>query len=143
MRKFILKVQKLKVEINVLYNQAGLLEKIDFNKAELTADQIKWFKGRTAAMVENLETGFEATGVIVEEAEFEVTFEDFLREYPYKRNTHLARAFWTKMTSGQQFQAFTGAIDYRKNCEKNTWRNKMIADKWLKTEQYKNNWKEL
>lgn len=143
MRRFILKTTKFTGHIEVLYNLEGQLRKIDFSAVNLSDEAVKWFKIRTAVRVENIEAGFEGTGVIAEEAEFEVTFEDFMREYPYKRNTHLARAHWPKMTSSQQYQAFMAAIEYRKNCDKNTWRNKMIADKWLKTEQYKNNWREL
>lgn len=143
MRRFILKTQKFKGHIEVLYNQEGQLRKLDFANVELSDEAIKWFKMRTAVKVENIMTGYEGTGVMVEESDFEVTFEDFLREYPYKRNTHLARAFWTKMTSSQQYQAFIGAIEYRKYCEKNTWMNKKIADEWLKKQQYLNKWNEL
>ena len=145
MRRFLFKIPaRFKGAVEAHYNTNGTLLKLDFSSVELTPEVIKWFKNRMAVLVENVEVNFADTGVIVTEAEFEVTFQDFRREYPYKRNTHLAEAYWPRLTSSNQYQAFIQAMEYGKYCKKEEkWYKPMMADKWLKTEQFKNNWKEL
>lgn len=143
MKRFTLTSPNIKGHIELIYNNNGILQRIDFAGATLDPKQTHNYKLRISVQAGNLYEAFKETGVIVEEKEFEVTFQDFRREYPYKRNTHLAEAHWPKMTSGNQYKAFVAAIEYRKYCERNEWYKPMIPDKWLKTEQYKNNWREL
>jgi hypothetical protein len=142
MRRFLIK-GRFKGKVEVIYDGNGLLRKIDFAGAELTAEAVKWFKARTAVRVENINEGFE-NYVTIAEAEFETTFADFRREYPYTRNAHLAEKYWPTMTSSNQYRAFIEAVEYRKYCERNSnWYKPKMADKWLKEQQYLNNWREL
>lgn len=144
MRRFLFTVpHKFKGAIEAHYNTGGQLIKIDFTGVQLTPEAVKFFKSAIPVMVDNIESNFDGKGVTVEETEFIVTYDDFYREYPYKRNSHLAQAHWPKLTSNQQYLAFIQAIEYRNYCSRNTWYKPQIADKWLKTEQFKNNWKEL
>lgn len=143
MRRFILK-SKIKGQIELLYDQRGLLRKIDFNGVELSADAIKWVKARTPPNVEDVHVAFEGTGATIEEAEFEVTFDDFRKEYPNTRNAHLARdKVWPNMTAGNRYRAFIEATEYNKYCQRNPWYTPMMADKWLRLEQFKNDWKNI
>jgi hypothetical protein len=142
MRLFKLK-SKAKGHIELLYDNNGLLRKIDFNGVEMSQEAIKWVKGKAAPCVEDVFRAFEGSGATIEEGEFTVTFADFRREYPYTRNAHLAEKYWPTMTSANQYRAFVEAQEYRKYCDRNTWYKPKMADKWLKEEQYKNNWKEL
>lgn len=123
----------------------GTLCRIDYTKASgLNPAQIKLYKDRITIKSENIYSAFEGTGVQVEEVDFEVTFQDFIREYPYKRNTHLAESYWPRLTSSEQYQAFCAAIDYRKYCERNKgWYNPKIAETWLKKAEFKNKWRDL
>lgn len=145
MRRFLLTVKsRFKGAIEAHYDVNGQLMKIDFSRCQaIEPDAIRWFKNAIAVRVENIEKPFEGTTVTLAEADFEVSFEDFKREYPYKRNTHLAAAYWPRLTSAQQYSAFLGAMEYRKYLERTTWQKPMIPDKWLKQEQFKNDWKAL
>jgi hypothetical protein len=143
MRKFAITSPKFKGKVEAMYNLDGQLSKIDFSAAELNEDGVKWLKHRISASLEGIFDCFKDTGLSVQEEDFEVTFEDFWREYPYKRNKHLASDYWLKMTTSQQYTAFMAAIEYRKYCDRNKWYNAMIADTWLKKGQFKNDWKNL
>ena len=113
MRRFLVTSQKFKGKVEALYDLKQILFRIDFAAAELTKEQISYLKGRIPVIMDNMHPAFENTGLIITEADFEVTFQDFKREYPYKRNTHLAEAYWPRLTSSQQYQAFIAAIYYR------------------------------
>ena len=143
MRRFIIKHPSISGNIEAHYNGDGILRKIDFSKAALTADQVKWFKMHTTVMVDNLVEHLHQQKVLANEAEFEVTVEDFLREYPYSRNTHLVRDYWPKMTTVDQYKAFIAAGEYRKYLLRNTWQKPKIAAKWLKDKEYLNEWSKL
>ncbi|MDP1812360.1 MAG: hypothetical protein Q8K66_13240 [Sediminibacterium sp.] len=144
MRRFVITSSKFKGQVEALYNLKQLLFRVDFNAAELTKEGIAYIKHRIPVHEENIYDAFKETGITAIEADFEVSFDDFKREYPYKRNTHLAEAYWPRLTSSQQYQAFIAAIDYRAHCAKNkSWYKPMIAETWLKKEEYRNDWKNM
>ncbi|MBS1641567.1 MAG: hypothetical protein JSR11_03730 [Bacteroidetes bacterium] len=130
-----------------LYDINGIIWRINFaNCSDISKDALKWFKTAIPVCVENMEANFKNTPAVkVEEVDFEVTFDDFKREYPYKRNTHLAEAYWPKLTSSKQYSAFIAAITYRKYLAKpnNKWQTPMLPEKFLKEEQWRNDWKAL
>lgn len=145
MKRYLLKSQGIKGHVEVIYNMSGVLHRLDFANATASRDQIKNYKFAIPVMAENIYEQFKEKGVHVEEAEFEVTFQDFMREYGYKRNTHLAAKVFPLLTSGEQYKAFVEAIEYRKYCERNaSWGYKpMLPEKWLKTKQFLNEWSKL
>ncbi len=145
MQRFLITSPTFKGHIEALYDSNGRIFRMDFGKAsDLSDEQLRGYKIRIPVIYDHMEEAFKDTKVKWEAADMEVTFQDFMREYPYKRNTHLAEAYWPTMTSSQQYQAFVAAITYRKYCErKKGWYTPMIPVKWLKTGEYKNNWSEL
>lgn len=145
MKRFKITNHTFKGHIDVIYDFSGILCRIDWTKSTgLTPALIKAYKDRIPIKSENAYAAFEGTGVQVDEVDFEVSFQDFIREYPYKRNTHLAEAYWPRLTSAEQYQAFCAAIEYRKYCERNkSWYNPKIAETWLKKAEFKNDWRNL
>jgi hypothetical protein len=146
MKRFTITNQTFKGHIEAIYDFSGHLCRVDFTKASgLTPNMIKVYKDRISILSENAYLAFEGTPAIVTELDFEVTFQDFMREYPYKRNTHLAEAYWPKLTSAEQYQCYCAAMEYRKYCERNkSWyKTPKIAEAWLKNKEFKNDWKSL
>lgn len=143
MRKFVITSKRFKGKVEALYNLDTKLVRIEFGAVELNDDGINWLKHRIPASQEELHDRFKETGIDVTEEDIEVTFEEFWREYPYKRNRHIASDQWLKLTTREQYAAFIGAIEYRKFLERKQWQNPMIADAWLKKAQYRNDWKNL
>lgn len=127
----------------MVYDEKGRLCELNFVQTNMTTEQRHYFKLRVASCVDNIAAKFDSAYTIVE-ADYEVSLEDFTREYPYKRNTHLLPGIWQKMTKTEQLQAWMGAKDYRKYCERNAdWYKPKIAAAWLKNKEYLNDWKKL
>lgn len=135
---------KFKGSVDVVYHESKLM-KVEFSNCDLEAFGLNMMMKAIPASEENLTEAFQSKDTIVVQGDFDISFDDFMREFPYKRNTHLARDFWPKMKKHEQAQAFVAASDYRKFLERevNQWRTPMIPDKWLKTKQYLNDWKNL
>lgn len=142
MKQFIIKSPKVEGEVRVVYRE-GLLLKVDFSSAKLGVFEIENFKRKLPALQEHLNDSFNQDTTIVEH-DFEISLDDFKREYPYSRNSHLLLPIWEKMSSADKVLAFYGAIEYRKYCERNsTWYNPKIAAAWLKAKEYLNDWKKM
>jgi hypothetical protein len=141
MRRFTLKSNKYLGLVEAIYND-GILMNINFAHATVPIEGIKYIKNTTPVLVENVYTNFEGSSIVVFETDFEVTFDDFKKVYGYLRNTHLAEALWPKLTTGEQYQCYIQGIEYCKYClREKAWYKPMQMDKWLRTKQYKNNWK--
>ncbi|MDI3319149.1 hypothetical protein [Pinibacter soli] len=144
MKLYHLTSPNIKGHVEVIYQGNGRLLRVNFGTVEMNDKQIDNYKNRVPVLADHIYKYFEETEVTVTEKEFEVTFEDFTREYPYSRNTFRAKEQWPKMTSGQQYLSVVGAIPYRKYCVRNAdWYKPMAADRFLKEKQYDNNWDKL
>jgi hypothetical protein len=144
MRRFLVTSPKFAGKVELIYND-GVLVKIDFTAATLTLEGIKWIKNTTPVLYENLETNYGNTSLRVAEVDFDVTFEDFRKPYPRKQNMHLAEKYWGRLTSGEQYQAFISAFEYRKYCERQKLANNFIKlpEGYLRDKLWLNDWKNL
>jgi hypothetical protein len=80
----------------------------------------------------------------IKEEDFDISLEDFEREYPYSRNYHLLKALWPKLPKKEKVLAYFAAIQYRKYCERNAhWYKPKIAETWIKKQEYKNDWRKM
>lgn len=131
-------------EIEVLYNDLQLL-KFDVQNANIDKEVLAAFKRSIpATLAAFLEGSWCGSDTTVVQGTFEVTLDDFTREYPYKRNTHLLPPIWQKMPTIDKIQAVAAAKAYRKYCGKNeSWYTPKIAAAWLKNKEYLNDWSKL
>jgi hypothetical protein len=130
--------------VHVVYDMTGKLAKVDFSNCNLGAADIQKMLPCISGFEQLVQEGFKSADTIIVQGDFEVSFEDFLREYPYKRNTHKAREFWPKMKREEQVQAFIAASEYRKYCERESkWYKPKIAEAWLRGKEFLNDWKTL
>lgn len=145
MRRFLIGSAKFEGSIEIKYDSDNYLHTVSFAgttmPAEYKAAFLKIISG--AVSVDFLQSAFSRTKVIISEAEFEVTFEMFWHEYPYKRNRHIAEEVFNKLLKPDQIRAWEAATEYAKYCKRNEWYNKKLADLWLKTKQFLNDWKTL
>lgn len=137
-------VKKFKGSVNIVYDRDGRLAKIDFTNTDLNTVSIEQMLKLFSGVESNIAANFKNADTIIVEGEFDVSFDDFMREYPYKRNTHLAKDYWLKMKKDDQIHAFVAASAYRKYCEKEqSWYKPKIAETWLRKKEYLNDWKNL
>lgn len=136
--------KKFKGAVHVVYDVEGKLLKVDFGNTDLDSFQTEQMLKLISGSEMSVSANFRNADTVIVQGDFEVTFEDFMREYPYKRNTHLAREYWPKMKKEEQVQAFVAATSYRKYCEReHSWYKPKISDTWLKKKEYLNDWKNL
>ena len=143
MRRFLVTSPNITGEAELVYNEFGILVKIDCTGCKMIAATMQAFKAKIATRVEELEASLIGTTATVVEAEFEATFDMFWKAYPYKRNKYLAESYWPKMNKTDQVTALLAATAYAKYCKKNSWYNPKIADTWLKQREYLNEWSKL
>jgi hypothetical protein len=130
-------------EIEVLYTNGTLL-KFDFANAQITNDTKAAFKTKVPVTLEAFMQGsWCGKDTVVVAANYEVTLDDFKKEYPYKRNTHLLQPIWDKMQMSHKIQAVQEATKYSKYCKKNDWYKPMIAASWLNNKEYLNDWNKM
>jgi len=144
MRLFKVTSDKYTGEIEVLFSETSML-KIDFSNATIAAEVHTNFKRAVPVMLQSfLEGSWGGNNVNVVESSYEVTLDDFNREYPYKRNTHLLPAIWSKMLMIDRIKAVQEATKYRKYCDKNSsWYKPKIAASWLQNKEYLNDWSKM
>jgi hypothetical protein len=142
MRRFRLTSDKFKGTAELWFNFDSLLCRMDFIDSELSYEQIQWLCKNVSPHVESF-VSLLPSGIKCTEIPFELTLEDFKREYPYSRNYHLLDAIWSKLNKREHVLIYFRAIEYRKYCERNKWYKPMIAATWLSRKEYLNDWKNL
>lgn len=142
MKRFALTSEAFKGTAELWFNFEGLLCRMDFIDAELNYEQLQWLCQHIAPHVDTFQ-GVMPKGIQVKELPFEITLDDFKREYPYSRNYHLLDAIWSRYTKKECVMIYFRAIDYRKYCERNAWYKPQIAATWLNKQEYKNDWKKM
>ncbi|MEQ1678420.1 MAG: hypothetical protein ABL876_17125 [Chitinophagaceae bacterium] len=143
MRRFLITSPAYTGEAEIIYDETGRLIRMDVMKTNMNAELVNRFKAKVAAQVDALADSFKDTKAVIIESDFEVSLDDFKREYPYSRNYHLLPKRWEKMSKTDQVEAYFAAIEYRKYCKRNDWVNPKIADGWLANKEYKNDWRKM
>lgn len=144
MRRLLITSPSFSGEAEAVYDQTGRLIRFDVSKTSMPKSIIRVFKEKIPPDISEIELAFKGTHATVVEADFEVSLDDFKREYPYSRNYHLLDALWPKMKKTEQVEAYFAAIEYRKYCERNTsWYKSQIAATWLNKKEFKNDWKKM
>lgn len=127
----------------IWYNYEGLLCYINLNDCVMNYTQIKYLLENISADYETAKVLATGTRLVMIEQDFEITLDDFKREYPYSRNYHLLESRWAKLNKKEQVAAYFSAIQYRQHLARNKWQNPMIADTWLSKKQFLNDWRKL
>lgn len=143
MRRFLITSPKFVGTGELWYNFEGLLCKIDLLDATMDYTQIRYLLNHISPAVDQLAETFAKSGLDIKEVPFELTLEDFKRDYPYSRNYHLLDPIWNTLAAKIRVIAWFRAIEYRKYCKRNPWYKPMIAAAWLKKQEYLNDWRKM
>lgn len=143
MQLFEISSPKLEGYITVVYNDE--LVKLDFTNAILARNVKAHFKAAIPTTLADFLLGkWCSAETVIIESSFNVVLEDFTRDYPYQRNSHLLPPIWDKMPLPDKIQAVQQAKPYRKYCDRNKhWYNPKIAAAWLKNKEYLNDWNKM
>jgi len=130
--------------VELLYLE-GRLQRVSFENAVIEDKNQLWILRRVPLYEFELVGMMESAKgqITLVQDTYNVTLDDFIREYPYKRNTHLLPAVWGKLNTADQVRAWLAAREYRRYCDRNGWYKPKIAAAWLKNKEFLNDWKNL
>lgn len=145
MQRFIITSPKFTGTAEIWYNFEGMLCYINLNECIMDYEQIKYLLNRISPDVTQFMALRAGSTLEIKQEPFEITLEDFKREYPYSRNYHLLPAYWATMNKKERVIAFFAAIQYRKHCERNNIKPPFIriAATWLSKKEYLNDWRKM
>lgn len=145
MRKFLLTSTKFTGTAELVYNDEGLLRVLDFLQTSVTTEQFfLYLKMPPPLTIEHLKNGVGITSTMtVVEAEYEISFEEFWKAYPHKRQRFLVEPVWNKLNTSERVKAFFSLPSLAAYKKKNPWYNIMLADRYLKEKHYETDWKNL
>ncbi|HEY5391830.1 MAG TPA: hypothetical protein VIJ57_06935 [Hanamia sp.] len=138
MKRFLITSQKFTGQAELLYNDAGVLCKIDVTDTNMSAQTVHQFKASVPAHTDMLGVAFSNLTTIVE-AEYEVSFDMFWKKYNKKVNKSRCMLLWGKLNKSMQVQAFFGIEAYNKFLKKEgDWRKPVDPENYLRNKYWEN-----
>ena len=142
MKIFTLTAPSFKGSFEIWYGFDGMLARIDLLNCTLNYEQVQYIIRNISPDISQFKGMLTASNLVISEKQLDPTVDDFLHQYPYQRNTHLARSTWPKMPLKDRILALFRAMDYAAYCKANAhWYKPQLPDTWLKKKQYLNDWK--
>lgn len=140
MKRFLITSPKYTGQAEILYNDSGVLCKIDCTDTNMSNQIIHHFKTSVPAKVEDLQNSFSSQTTIIE-AEYEVSFDMFWKKYNKKINKSRCILLWGKLNKAQQVLAYFGIDQYDRYLKKETWRGKADPETYLRNGYWENEYK--
>lgn len=126
----------------MLYGPDDRLLHIDFIKAELTNEQVDFFKSKLPVYYsENFGGAFGASNLTIVQEGFKVTFEQWWNRYGVKRNRIRCEKAWNKLSEADQVNAYFKLGPYERHLQLNAWKTKAEPDTYLRSRYWDNDWK--
>lgn len=142
MRRFIITSEKFTGTAELIYNAAGILQKIDATLCDMNEATIAAFKRAVPAEITQLLSGQSFTaGTTVVEADMLISFDQFWTKYDKKINKKRAVQYWLKLNQVDQVAAFYGIDAYNKWLRIEAWRTKLDPENFLKNRTWENEYK--
>jgi hypothetical protein len=141
MKRFIISSDKFTGSAELLYNDKGMLIKIDMTQAQMDEHTTMHFKRsvpHTLALL--MDNNWCSPGTTTVEAEYEVDFEMFWEKYDHKINKKRCIPLWDKLTKPQQVAAYYGIYRYQRYLQR-TGQYKRNPENYLKDEMWNNDYK--
>jgi hypothetical protein len=142
MRRFLITSKKFDGTAELFYNDKGTLCKIDLTNTGMDEMIVQQFKKAAPATLAKMKSAFSSETMVVE-ADFDLTFEVFWKEYPLHRNKFKVVRIWNKMNKTDQVKAFASLHAYKKYLTKNEWQSPMIADRYLRDREFETEWQKI
>ena len=140
MRRFIITSYGFNGQAETVYNESGVLVKIDLMDTDMKNQALLRFMDIVPVLVSEIEKAFSKTNCTIIEAGYEVTFDMFWLKYNKKINKLRAVPLWNKLTKTKQVKAYTGIAAYDKFLRSTT-RQKLDPENYLRNEAWENEWK--
>lgn len=140
MKRFLITNPRFDGEAVLLYNEAGMLVKIDCTHTNMDAATMKHFKAAAPVSVMNLKEGF-SNETVIAESSIEITFEQFWQKYDHKFNRQRAEKLWERLSKSDRLKAYFEMDKYNRYLQKNDTQAKLHPDTYLRNKAWLNNYK--
>lgn len=149
MKRYIITSPAFTGEVGVLYGSDHRLQFVDFTKAQMSNEQIAFFKEhvpveldatRVDEHTEIISTSFGRSRLSVVGEGYHVTFEMWWKRYNIKRNKGRCEQLWSKMTEAERVNAYFKLGSYERHLQLNTWKTKAEPDTYLRKRYYENDY---
>lgn len=137
MKRYLITNPRYSGEAMILYNEAGLLQKIDIGQTDMDAVTIASFKKAVPVSSNDLETAFGKQTVIVE-SEITISFEQFWKKYDYKFHKDRAELLYTRLSKTNQILAYYAIDKYNKYLRKKDSQSKLHPDTYIRNKAWLN-----
>ena len=127
--------------VELLYDDNGLLQKLNFGNSSLRFDGVMKMKNIIPSQVAQLAEVFKDTTVTIVEAAYEITFEMWWTKYDKKINRKRCEQLWNKLSKPDQVKAYFGIDAYNKYLKREGWRTKADPETYLRNEYWCNEYK--
>lgn len=141
MRRFLLTSTKFTGQIELLYDEAGKIARIDMLQAELSYEQVAHFM-RNLLPYNPQDFGLLPKTVTVIESAVDISFDDWWKHYRKKVNRKRCEVIWPKLTKSDQLKALMTLREYYK-CLDRTGRKEVDPENYLKNAYWETDWKSI
>ena len=141
MRRFIITSPLFTGQAEAIYNDNGMLCKIDLSNCEFNQAFTNSFKSKVPVHESDIATAFDTSKVIIVEADFEIAYDMFWKAYNRKINNKRCIPLWNKLGKTEQVKAYYGIAAYDKYLSRETWRGKVDPENYLRNQMWENEWK--
>jgi hypothetical protein len=142
MKKYILTSPRFSGDINVLYGPDNKLLLIDFMRAQLTDEQIEYFKLKLPVVfTPSFYEAFNSSTLTVLEEGYTVTFEQWWNRYKKKHNKIRCEKIWNKLSEADQVNAYVMLSKYERHLTIENWKSKADPDTYLRQRYWESEWK--
>jgi hypothetical protein len=80
---------------------------------------------------------------VIIEADFEMSFDIFYKDYPLKRNRYKVEKAFNNLSKSDQVKAFYSLHNYKKYLTRNSWQTPMIGDRYLRDKEFETEWNKI
>lgn len=140
MKRFLITNPRFDGEAVLLYNEAGLLVKIDCTQTNMDAATMKHFKAAAPVQVMNLKEAF-SNETVVAESSIEITFEQFWQKYDHKFNRLRCENLWQRMSKSDKLKAYFELDKYNRYLQRHEGQAKLHPDTYLRSKAWLNDYK--
>jgi len=140
MKTYLFTAQSFAGEVEMTFNDDGLLIKMDMSKATLNSVQIEFLLKRMPIHIDQIKERFADSKNLkfTPVADVEVTFDMFWDRYDEKIRSSKKRALtrWNKLTKADQQRAYQFINTYESSLQ--SWTQKKYAESYLNAELWNN-----
>ncbi|HMO63321.1 MAG TPA: hypothetical protein PKC39_14645 [Ferruginibacter sp.] len=141
-RYLITNTDKFTGQAELVYNATGTLIIIDCSNTDMPLHTMQHFKQAVPVSEAGITAAFHHPTVVVQ-AGYNISFEQFYKAYPLKRNRYKAEKQWARLNETERIKAYHSLAAYKAYLHRNPWQTPMLADTYLSRKEFETEWHKI